>query len=160
MAVPAADLHAFARGELNWADLDLWLRACLALDWRSVPHDWPAGNPVLPVPTLGLLHPLAAGLTPRGTEGNAARLALRPDWPNRLIAGRVRAVHGEAVARFRLAGWEASPWAEGTGSGTTGALLAAALVPRCRTRDFHAVLRLLTTPLRELRDNDAEATSP
>jgi CRISPR-associated protein Csx17 len=154
--VPAADLHAFARGELNWAELDLWLRACLALDWRGVQHDWPTSNPVLPVPTLGLLQTLAMGLAPRGARGEVARLALRPEWASRLIAGQVRGVHVDAVARLRQAGWQASPWAEGTGSGTTGTRVAAALVPRCRARDSHAMLRSLATPLRDRRDNEAQ----
>lgn len=57
VAVPVADLHSLGRGELNWAELDLWLRACLALDRRGVQPDWPLSDPVFPVPTLGLLHP-------------------------------------------------------------------------------------------------------
>jgi CRISPR-associated protein Csx17 len=158
--VPAADLHAFARGQLDSAELGMCLRACLALDWRGAQHDWPASDPVLPVPTLGLLQPLATGLPPRGTNRDVANLALRPDWPNRLIAGRVQGVHEEAVARLRQAGWEASPWAEGTGSGTTGARVAAALIARCRARDSYAVLRMLAVPLRDQRENNAHVTDP
>lgn len=33
--VPAADLHAFAREQFDEEDMDLWLLACLALDWRG-----------------------------------------------------------------------------------------------------------------------------
>jgi hypothetical protein len=157
--VPAADLHAFARDELNLAELDLWLRACLALDWRGVQHNWAADGSVLAIPTLGLLHPLAAGLTPEDAEGDTPRLALRPDWASRLKAGHVRGVHEEAAARLRQVGWEASPWADGTGSGSSGPRLAAALVPRCRARDSHGLLRLLAIPLRDQRDSEAQATN-
>jgi hypothetical protein len=144
--------------ELDLAELDLWLRACLALDWRGVQQNWAADGSMLAIPTLGLLHPLAAGLTPEDAEGDTPRLALRPDWASRLIAGHIPGVHEEAAARLHQVGWEASPWAEGTGSGTTGTLLAAALVPRCPARDSHGLLRLLAIPLRDRRDNEAQAT--
>jgi CRISPR-associated protein Csx17 len=147
--VPAADLHAFARGEIDEASLELWLRACLALDWSGARTQWPAGDPDIPVPTLGLLHPLAVGVTPAearkaahpgmitdpaeadpGDPGEEPRLALRPDWAARLAAGRVSAVHAEAAARLRQAGWNAvpAPPADALGDGVR---IAAALVPRC-----------------------------
>jgi CRISPR-associated protein Csx17 len=160
--LPAADLHALARGELNWEELDLWLRACLAVDWRGVGHEWPTGDPTLPVVTLGLLHPLANGLTPKGGDGDAPKLALRPDWAIRLIAGQVRGVHQETAARLRQAGWNASPWAEGTVAYISGPHLAAALVPRCRVRDSSQVLNMLAAPLHDERNSEgatADATS-
>jgi CRISPR-associated protein Csx17 len=125
--VPAADLHAFAAGRLGGRELDLLLRACLALRWDGVRREWPdPGWPVPPVPTLGLLQPFAAGLAPGGDE---TPLALRPDWALRLSAGQVAGVHAEAVQRLRQAGWTAAP-APGP-AGVDGAAVAAALVPRC-----------------------------
>ncbi|MGP8000177.1 MAG: type I-U CRISPR-associated protein Csx17 [Streptosporangiaceae bacterium] len=149
--VPVADLHAFARGQLNWDTLDFWLRACLALDWRGVQRQWPAdSDPLLPVPILGLLHPLAAGLAPNSGkgEGDAPRLALRPDWASRLIAGQISSVHKEAAARLRQAGWEASPPLPGAEPQIPGVHLAAALLPRCR--GSRRVMRMLTIELRDL----------
>ncbi len=65
--VPSADLHAFALGaqaSFDEAELDLYLRACLALNWRGVRPKWTAEKPAIPVTTLALLHPLAIGLRP------------------------------------------------------------------------------------------------
>jgi CRISPR-associated protein Csx17 len=134
--VPAADLHAFAQpGRLDDDRLDLFLRACLALRWsvtatpeQPPPAHHPAAFRGVPVPTLGLLHPLAAGLA---TGAGEAQLALRPDWPLRLAAGQVADVHAEAVQRLRQAGWTAvsAPPA----AGQDGVAIAAALVPRCRS---------------------------
>jgi CRISPR-associated protein Csx17 len=134
--VPAADVHAFARGSLDPAALDMWLRACLALDWTGLRHHWPAAGPALPVPTLGLLHPLADGLAPASTRGAASyggepRLGLRPDWAHRLAADQIRSVHTEAVTRLRQAGWNAVPAPPADVPGG-GVLIAAALVPRCQ----------------------------
>ena len=114
--VPAADLHAFVRGELDEKALDLFLRACLALNWRGAGHEWQPSRPTIPVTTLGLLHPLARGLQPggpakddTGSGGDEQALALNPDWAARLAAGQVGAVHDEAAARLRQAGWDAVP---------------------------------------------------
>jgi CRISPR-associated protein Csx17 len=127
--VPASDLHAFALGQLDDAALDVWLRACLALDWRGAEYRWPVVEPATLVPTLGLLHPLAAGLAVEG-DPSAARLAMGPGWAVRLAAGQVRSVHEDAVRRLRQAGWDAVPALEApTADGTR---LAAALVPCCR----------------------------
>jgi len=128
--VPAADLHALASGELDEHALGMFLRACLALSWRNVRHEWSQARPDIPVATLGLLHPLADGITPGGRDSDEPELALSPDWAARLVAGQVRAVHGEASARLRQAGWDAVP-APPDGSTGCGAQIAAALVPRC-----------------------------
>jgi CRISPR-associated protein Csx17 len=147
--VPAADLHALASRAVDVESLDRWLRACLALDWSGVQKQWPVKDPLIPVPTLGLLHPLALGLTPAearktaranvtasgvgadlADSGEEPRLALRPDWAARLAAGQVRAVHDEAVARLRQVGWNAVPTPPEDAL-TGGVLIAAALVPRC-----------------------------
>ena len=148
--VPAADLHAFARGHLDEAMLDLWLRACLALEWRGVQRKWSASDEPLgmPVPTLGLLHPFARGLAPGRGESDAAKLGLRSDWANRLAAGQVPAVHNEAVARLRQAGWLAVPYPPVTTAVQTltdrnGFLIAGALVPRC-TDDWKVLSTLAT----------------
>jgi CRISPR-associated protein Csx17 len=127
--VPAADLHALASGELDEKTLDLFLRACLALSWRNVRHEWSQARPDIPVPTLGLLHPLADGITPGGRDSDEPELALSPDWAARLVAGQVRAVHADASARLRQAGWNAVPVPEGNTDRGVG--IAAALVPRC-----------------------------
>jgi CRISPR-associated protein Csx17 len=138
--VPYADLHAFAAGpagrRVSERELDIWLRACLALDWRRVPEKWFRldPGPVLPIPTLALLHPLADGLT-EGGNAAAPQLALGPDWAVRLAAGRIADVHADAVQRLRQAGWEV-PAPRGkngrlTDSSADGMSLAAALVPRC-----------------------------
>jgi CRISPR-associated protein Csx17 len=129
--VPAADLHKLAAGVLDRQALDLWLRACLALDWQRVPHRWEVTDAVIPVVTLGLLHPFAQGLAPERGQDDQPRLALRPDWAVRLAAGQVRAVHGEAVARLRQVGWDAVPF-PAAGIAATSTALAAALVPRCQ----------------------------
>ncbi len=132
--VPAADLHAFASGELlDEKKLDLLLRACLALNWRHVRYDWARAEPDIPDPTLGLLHPLAAGLNPGepgDDEGGEPVPALAPDWATRLSAGQVKQVHTEAAARLREVGWTAAPAPPG-GSARDGIRIAAALVPRC-----------------------------
>jgi CRISPR-associated protein Csx17 len=128
--VPAADLHAFAAGELDEKTLELFLRACLALNWRNVRYDWPQLRPGIPVTTLGLLHPLAAGIAQGDAGSDEPELALSPDWAARLAAGQVRAVHGEAVTRLRRVGWDAvSVPPQGTAG--SGVRIAAALVPRC-----------------------------
>ncbi len=127
---PAADLHAFARGQVDDAALDVWLRACLALSWRNVRHRWPVPGPAVLVPTLGLLHPLAAGLAPAHGSGGTTRLAQGPDWAVRLAAGQVTSVHTDAVRRLRQAGYQAVPAPERPAA--DGTSLAAALVPRCR----------------------------
>jgi len=138
--VPASDLHRFASGELDEQKLDLLFRACLALSWRNVGHEWSPAAPRVPVPTLGVLQPLADGLRPgtglrRGVglpsvagEGEEAELALNPGWAARLAAGRAAQVHEEARARLRQAGWDAVPVPPVLPDGTR---IAAALVPRC-----------------------------
>ena len=130
IAVPAADLHAFASGDLDEKILDLYLRACLALSWRNVRYEWPSATPDVPVTTLGLLHSLAGGIAPGGGNNDEPELALSPDWAVRLVAGQVRAVHGEAIARLRQAGWDAVPAPPEGGTGN-GVQIAAALVARC-----------------------------
>jgi len=128
--VPAADLHAFAAGQLDETMLDLLLRACLALNWRGVRHEWSPVRSGVPVTTLGLLHPLAAGIAPGERDGDEPELALSPDWAPRLAAGQVPAVHDEAAARLRRVGWDAVP-APPEGCAGHGVRIAAALVPRC-----------------------------
>jgi len=169
--VPTADLHAFARGLLDETALDMWLRACLALDRYPATWDWPISDPFVPVATLGLLHPLAVGLSSdearrshravpaeptgqsaSGEPGGEPKLALRPDWAGRLAAGQVRPVHEEAVVRLRQVGWAAVPAAPGAMA--EGRRIAAALVPRCR--GANSMLRRLASPLRE---PDEPATS-
>ena len=88
------------------------------------------------MPTLGLLHPLADGLTP-GTDGTDERAGTgawqaRTGRPagRRLAAGQVGAVHAEAAARLRQAGWDAVPAPPNAATGR-GVRIAAALVPRC-----------------------------
>lgn len=144
--VPAGDLHALAvnprgqsAGPLDEKQLDAWLRACLALDWSGArEHRWATSGPQPLIPTLALLHPLAAGIAT--DDGSAApSLALGPDWAVRLAAGKSISVHADAVRRLRQAGWGAVPAPPGiahnggprpdlAGEGTA---LAAALVPRC-----------------------------
>jgi len=136
--VPAADLHALAGGLLDDLEMDAWLRACLALDWRGVPQVWAAPGPVPLIATLALLHPLADGLAQ--SEGSGApSLALGPDWAVRLAAGQVQAVHADALWRLRQAGWDGVPTLPERGANRSsladrvdcGTALAAALVPRC-----------------------------
>ena len=143
--VPAADLHALASDELDSAKLDLLLRACLALNWRNVRHQWAPRKPEVPVTTLGLLHPLAAGLRPgnaRDEPDDEPVPALSPEWATRLVAGQVRLVHGEAAARLRQAGWTAVP-APPDHAATDGVRIAAALLPRCQHATRQAVLETL-----------------
>jgi CRISPR-associated protein Csx17 len=133
--VPSADLHSLAAGTLDPKRLDLLLRACLALSWRGVRHEWAVASPDIPVTTLGLLHPLATGLRP-GRHGESAdggdepAFAMAPDWAARLVGNQVRQVHEEASSRLRQAGWTAVP-PPPAGSAANGSRIAAALVPRC-----------------------------
>jgi CRISPR-associated protein Csx17 len=126
---PAADLHAFASGELDARRLDLLFRACLALNWHNVDHDWSSPGQWMPVPTLGVLQPLADGLRSGIGEGEEPELALDPAWAARLAAGQVTAVHEEAARKLRQAGWEAVP---APPLSADGIRVAAALVPRCQ----------------------------
>jgi CRISPR-associated protein Csx17 len=131
--VPAADLHAFAAGQLDPAELDLYLRACLALSWPATLRDyWKPlrRTPYVPVPTLGVLQPLATGLPVGEHRDDEPKQALHPDWPTRLIAGQIPGVHEEAVRRLRQFGWLAVPQPE-TGTRADGTRIAAALVARC-----------------------------
>lgn len=126
--VPEADLHLFASEPgSGWDDrLDLLLRACLALRWDRVRPDWTdPGPPALPLATLGLLQPFAAGMP---VAGENMLLALGPDWALRLSAGQVTAVHAEAVRQLKRAGWRA---VAAPPAGVDGSAIAAALVPRC-----------------------------
>jgi CRISPR-associated protein Csx17 len=153
--VPPDDLHKFASDALDDRELDLLLRACLALNWRHLGRRWPSADPRLPVPTLGILQPLANGLQPgtgerRKTEppsvggtGEEPELALNPGWAARLVAGQVTAVHGEAAAKLRTAGWEAVPVPPVYPDGTR---IAAALVPRCLLA--RSVLPLVATKIK------------
>jgi CRISPR-associated protein Csx17 len=156
MPVPAADLHAFALGLVDEADLDLWLRACLALDWRGLRPPWSgSAEQVPPVPTLGLLQLLAHGLAPAGSGPEAPKLALDPGWAARLAAGHLGSVHAEAAARLRQAGWEAVPFQ--SPPGVTGAVIAAALLPRCR--DPQSMMGCLTVRLRGKPANGTKTTA-
>ncbi|MGH3400090.1 MAG: type I-G CRISPR-associated protein Cas8g1/Csx17 [Streptosporangiaceae bacterium] len=142
--VPHADLHALAGAAspggsaIDEGELDLWLRACLALGWRGARHPWRQAESVLPVPALALLHPLAEGLAERGNP-DAPQLALGPDWAVRLAAGQVESVHADAARRLRQAGWNAVPAPQAPPGNAipaasriaAGTSLAAALVPRC-----------------------------
>jgi CRISPR-associated protein Csx17 len=149
--VPAADLHAFARGDLDEKLLELCLRACLVLNWRNVRHEWPPARPGIPVTTLGLLHPLAVGIAPGDGDGGEPELALNPDWAARLTAGRVRVVHGEAAERLRRAGWDAVPAPPDPSAGN-GVRIAAALVPRCLGP--RSVLSAIATQIKPLNSGE------
>lgn len=150
--VPASDLHAFASGSLDGSSLALWLCACLALDWRGVDHEWHVSPRIVPLPTLGLLHPFAAGLATDKGDRDGPKLGLRPDWATQLIAGQVRRVHEEAVARLRQVGWEAVPWV--AGQHVHGPRLAAALVPRCQ--GSRQILRMLANRTANDRNEDPQ----
>jgi CRISPR-associated protein Csx17 len=133
--VRAADLHAWVQRRLDDDLLLMWFKACLALDWRGVRPTW-TEQPVveLPVPLLGMLHALANGVVSRqdGDERSVTVLALSPDWPVRLVAGRLADVHREAVQRLRLAGVTVADAAsDATLREIDGARMVAALVPRC-----------------------------
>jgi CRISPR-associated protein Csx17 len=155
--VPVADLHAFAHVLLDDAELDLWVRACLALDWRGVHAQWTGQpDPVIVDPTLGLLQPLAEGLAPVGVGADSPRLALEPDWASRLAAGQVAAVHAEAAARLRQAGWQAAPFQQQVG--VTGVNIAATLVPRCVAPQA-TMRRYLAVKLRDEAEDDVRAES-
>lgn len=144
--VPVADLHEFAAGRLDLAQLDLYLRACLALSWRDVQPGWPVGDRVIAVPTLGVLQPLAAGLSASKDHNDEPRLAISPDWPSRLIAGYIPEVHREAARRLKQVGWQAvpEPLYQSPDEGTR---IAAALVPRCQGPE--SVLSLVARKLKE-----------
>ncbi len=153
--VPAGDLHALAAGEADEKALDLLLRACLALDWRDVSHEWAFVSPAVPVTTLALLHPFAQGFAPgrdgtRPAQDEPVR-CLSPDWARRLVAGQVSVVHGEAVAWLRQAGRAAVPAPPGVAA-TAGVRIAAALVPRCR--GSLAALKQISTPIPSLSSKE------
>lgn len=139
IGVPAADLHALAADRLDGAKLDLYLRACLALNWRNVKWSWTAAKPDVPVTTLALLHPLAVGFrqgNPREVPDNERVPALGPEWASRLASGQrsqVQTVHREAADRLRQAGgWTPVPAPPDNAiPARAGIRIAAALVPRC-----------------------------
>jgi CRISPR-associated protein Csx17 len=149
MGVPAADLHALVADELDNAKLDLYLRACLALNWRNVRWNWTAAQPDVPVTTLALLHPLAVGFrqgNPRDVPDNERVPALAAEWATRLASGlpsQVQSVHREAAARLRQAsGWTSVPEPPDYAiPARAGIRIAAALVPRCLNP--RAVLRMI-----------------
>lgn len=149
--VPADDLHRLAAGTLDEKKLELLFRACLALNWQHADHEWMAARPRIPVPALGVLQPLADGYRPG--DGDEPEVALSPDWPTRLAAGQVRAVHEDAARRLRRVGWEAVP-APPAGAEPDGVLVAAALVPRCLKP--RSVLPLIAT---EIKNSDSEEQS-
>jgi CRISPR-associated protein Csx17 len=186
IGVPAADLHSFAAGQLDEKRLEEWLRACLALDWsnsgrrRTGGVRWHQVPAVVPVPVLGLLHPLAAGLeqttgaVPAGAEerGGDALVAMRPDWATRLAAGQVTEVHEEAVMRLRETGWIAAEplrdvlrpdgtwWIPGD-HGPDGVHLAAALAPRAQ--GCFGVLKMLavrSAPQADTASNNGPHIAP
>lgn len=146
LRAPAADLHAWAAGQLDSTGVAFWFKAFLALDWTSVSHRWAGPHlSLVPVPTLGLLQLLASGFaTSRQTASDVPSLALAPDWANRLAAGQVRQVHEEAARRLRQAGWHTTP-PPPTTVHHDGRALAAALLPRCG--DTTTLLRCLALPL-------------
>jgi CRISPR-associated protein Csx17 len=149
--VPAANLHAWARGDLDEAELGTWLRACLALDWRRTRQPWTAADPIVPAPLLGLLHSLAEGMAESGNLA-APPLALGPDWAVRLAAGQVSSVHADAARRLGQAGWTAVPQVPGQPRDVrAGTAIAAALVPRCF--DARRQLRKFATFIRDDKDN-------
>ena len=158
--VPAADLHALAADELDDAKLDLYLRACLALDWRNAKWSRIAEKPAVPVTTLALLHPLAAGFRQgnhRDVPDSKRIPALAPEWATRLASGQpgqVRTVHREAAARLAQAsGWVPVPAPPDCAiPARAGIRIAAALVPRCLHPQ--AVLRMVAF------NRDAEGGTP
>jgi len=124
--VPADDLYWLASADPSeWRNLEVQLRACLALDWRGIQHEWSAPEPAMPVATLGLLLPLAGGIA----ADDGRKLAMNPDWATRLKAGQVSQVHEQARARLRQVGWNAVPAAP---IELSGPRIAAALVTRCQ----------------------------
>lgn len=151
--VPVADLHAWVLGLLDEGAISQWLRACLALDWYRVQHNWPNNDPPVVVSTLGLLHSLGHGLNQAAGDTDGPRLALRTDWANRLMAGQVRAVHGEAVTQLRQAGWLAVPPPPQPEDGTR---IAAALLPP--VVGWQRVMRKLTRPLRAQAEDAGRST--
>jgi CRISPR-associated protein Csx17 len=158
VSVPAADLHAWARGDLDTAELDKWFRACLALRWRPADPGRDAPGPAIPVPLLALLHPLAAGLREAG-NGAAPPLALGPDWAVRLGAGQLSSVHADAARRLRQAGWQAVPAIAGQPSSIeAGVAVAAALVPRCSCAEKQ--LRMFARLIRDDSDPAAGQAKP
>jgi CRISPR-associated protein Csx17 len=138
IAVPAADLHTLAKSGgdgygLDEKKLELLLRACLALNWHGVRHEWTPARPDFIDFTLGLLHPLASGFRPPASDNGAADepgLALAPGWAIQLVAGKLSHVRAEAVSRLRQVGWDAGPAHPELAVGD-GTRIAAALVPRC-----------------------------
>jgi CRISPR-associated protein Csx17 len=130
VAVPTADLHAFAAKRLDMDLLSMYLRACLALNWRNTPSSWDQTTAIVPVATLALLQPFAGGLR-LGNGEDEPMLALNPDWAIRLTAGYVEPVHEEASLRLRRSGWEHVVPAPPGLKRSDGVMIAAALVPRC-----------------------------
>lgn len=170
--VPAADLHALAWGmEAGFDDgeLDLYFRACLALNWRGIKPKWAADKPAIPVTTLALLHPFATGLRPGNTRedpDDGPVPALMPEWSTRLASGQtaqIQSVHVQAAARLRQAGgWTAAP-APPDHAVPDGTRIAAALVPRCLNP--RGVLRMIAfeasaDPAASDTDTDPQSDQP
>ena len=135
--VPAADLHAFAPGRAGREDpgpvpasvpgTELARRGS-RMAGEQAGHSGHHAGPASPAgPRPAARRACERRHRPRREE---PELALSPDWAARLAAGQVSAVHDEAAARLRQAGWDAVP-APPKGTGGQRSRIAAALVPRC-----------------------------
>jgi CRISPR-associated protein Csx17 len=131
IAVPWQDLHDWARGQLDDSEIEAWLRAFLALDWRDTAatvHQLPGRSRVVADPCLAILAAFRDGVTAPHDESK--RYALQPEWIAQLSAGHVHRAHDQAAQRLHQLGRiTPRPTRDGV-EGRAGKRIAAALLPR------------------------------
>ena len=111
--VPAADLHAFAAGGLNEKMLGLFLRACLALNWRNVRHEWPPSH-------AGSSRYHAGPAAAAGRRHRAGRRAWRRAGARAEPGLGAAACRGTGSRRARRSRGAATPGRMGSGAGAAG----------------------------------------
>lgn len=157
--VPSSDLHTWVPGfnALEEADLESWLLALLALDWRGVRVDLPRTEPAPADPTFAILAPFRDRMA-AARDDEAPRYGLTSEWMSQLYAGHVGRVHTSAVQRLRQLGYDAvsAPIRGGAVDPVYGQRLAAALLPRSTGATYG--LRRATRPLAQDTSDDLAAS--
>lgn len=151
VAVPWMSLHAWVTDGLCDQDIELWLRALLALDWRDVDFAPPTG----PAPVTGRLDPTLAvlaafrnGIRSHDEHDSASRYGLHPSWIAQLTGGHPERAHRLAAARLRQLGFGVAepPTAMSVRATERGKRITAALLPYAsHHKAFAATTRALTT---------------
>lgn len=133
--VPAADLHAWVRGDVFEPELDEWLFALLALDWRGVTLTFPEVELGVVDPSLSLLAPFRDGIGSHGDSVDAAdnstRYGLTSTWITQLCAGKTTEAQESVRRRLGQLGYSSARMTSHPGGWHRPARrLVASLIPR------------------------------